>query len=111
MLAAALLAAAVGICASATGGGPRSRAGAMLVASLALAVPWLAPPVPLLRAVLALGAAWHLARVMDLVREPMPWTWGQRLWHLVGVVDTRELRPAPPRLDREALVRVALGAL
>lgn len=109
MLAVVLLVAAVGLCATGTGGGPAMRGGAVLIAVVALAIPWLAPPVPLFRAVLGLAAAWHLARVIELAREPGVWTWARRLWHLVGVVDTRTLRPDVPRLDRDALLRVILG--
>jgi hypothetical protein len=87
------------------------RAAALLVMGAALLVPFLAPPdFPTFRAFVALGSLWFLARVVELVREPRHLPVARRLWHAVGLVDTRLSRRMPPAVDRPALIRLLLCA-
>jgi hypothetical protein len=80
---------------------------AVVLAVAGLGLPWLAPEVPPLRAIFGLAAAWHLARVIDLVAEPPGRGLGLRLWHQLGVIDTRLVVWTAPRFDVEAWARVA----
>lgn len=102
MLALLLLAALV------TAGPPWRRALGLALA--ALLFPWCLalPGHPLLRAVIALLAFWGVARVVDLAREPRPMGPLARMLLVVAIVDTRRLQPIVARLDRRALLRLAV---
>ncbi|MBX7099654.1 MAG: hypothetical protein K1X89_18195 [Myxococcaceae bacterium] len=86
----------------------RGRLG-LALALAGLALPAFAEPA-VVRALAAICAALWLMRAIDLVRDarlasaPAP----RRLWHVFSPVDTRLLRPAPPRWDLELLGRVAV---
>jgi hypothetical protein len=87
------------------------RAAALLVMGPALYVPFLAPADhPTFRASVALGSIWFLARIVELVREPRHLPVARRIWHAVGLVDTRLSRPMAPGVDRPAMIRLLLCA-
>jgi hypothetical protein len=87
------------------------RAAALAVMGAALLVPFLAPAdLPTLRAFVALGSLWFLARTVELVREPRHLPFARRIWHVVGLVDTRLTRRMAPAVDRPALLRLLLCA-
>jgi hypothetical protein len=87
-----------------------------MVAALVLAAvsffgaPWLAGPIPLLRAFSALLGWVGMFRIVDTVRSREPWSASRRLLHVMSFVDSRTLRRAPPRLDPLALGRGLLWA-
>lgn len=91
--------------------GRPTRGLAVGVAAVGLALPWLTPPIPLVRSTFALLEFGVLARTLDLVgHAPRPLL--GRLWHLAGVVDTRKTRVIPPDLPLAVLGRVVgFGAL
>lgn len=77
---------------------------AMLSAIGAVGVPWLAPVEgPLLRGGLAVWTTWCLGRVVDLVGESHDRSFGARLWHIFGLVDTRQTTWSSPAVDTKAL--------
>ncbi|WNG33549.1 hypothetical protein F0U61_07890 [Archangium violaceum] len=85
------------------------RTTALLVMSAALPVAFLAPAdYQTFRAFVALGSLWFLARTVELVREPRHLPVTRRIWHAVGLVDTRLARRRAPSVDRPALVRLIL---
>ncbi|MBM4258836.1 MAG: hypothetical protein FJ147_23405 [Deltaproteobacteria bacterium] len=70
----------------------------------AAGIPWLvAAEGPFLRGGLAIWTTWCLGRVVDVVTESRTRSWGARLWHVFGVVDTRQATFTPPALDHNAL--------
>lgn len=92
-------------------GSPWRRGAAVLVVSTSLPLAFFAPAeYPTFTALLALGCLWFTLRVVELARVrgsvPVP----SRIWHAVGLVDTRRSRRMAPKLDTSALVRMALGA-
>jgi len=77
---------------------------AVLSAIGAAGVPWLAPAeASLLRGALAVWTTWSLGRVIDLAAESHDRSFGARLWHVFGLVDTRQATWAPPTIDAKAL--------
>ncbi len=92
-------------------GSPWRRGVAVGVAAATLPLAFFVPDeYPTFTAFLALGSIWVTARVIELVRErghvPAPY----RLWHAVGLVDTRRAKSISPKLDVGALVRLAVAA-
>ncbi len=61
------------------------------------------------RAVLALGSLWFTLRVVELARERKPMPAPSRIWHAVGIVDTRRVRRVSLRLEMGALTRLVLA--
>lgn len=85
---------------------------AMLSAITAAGMPWLAPTdVPILRGGLAIWTTWSLGRVIDLVGEAHDRSWGARLWHVFGLVDTRQTTWVPPAVDTKALGKMITYAV
>ncbi len=77
---------------------------AVLSAIGAAGVPWLAPAEgSLLRGGLAIWTTWSLGRVIDLAAESHDRSFAARLWHVFGLVDTRQATWAPPTIDAKAL--------
>jgi len=112
LLAVPLLIAVIATCAALTGEPRRPTAAIALLAAIAgLGAAWLAPPIPAVRGAFALASFLVFARVIDLLRgSPRPAL--ARLWHLVGIVDTRRVVPDASRLDIDSLRRVlGFGAL
>ena len=67
-------------------------------------MPWLATPdVPLFRGALAIWTTWCLGRVIDLTSDWQYRSFGARLWHVFGLVDTRQTTWASPAVDTKAL--------
>ncbi len=88
-----------------TSGSRARRAVGVTLGVAVLLPPWLLPERPFLfRAIWALVAFTTTMRVTDLasVRWPFP----RRFAHVVSVVDSRRLVPAPPRLDVPAAARL-----
>ena len=64
---------------------------AVLSAIGAAGMPWLAPAEgPLLRGGLAVWTTWNLGHVIDLAGESHDRSFAARLWHVFGLVDTRQ---------------------
>ncbi|QRK12522.1 hypothetical protein JQX13_22345 [Archangium violaceum] len=101
---------AAGLAAALLAAGPVwRRTAALFVMSAALPVAFLAPADhQTFRAFVALGSLWFLARTVELVREPRHLPVARRIWHAVGLVDTRLARRRAPSLDRPALLRLLL---
>ncbi len=59
--------------------------------------------VPWLRGGLAVWTTLSLGRVIDLVSESRELSFGARLWHVFGLVDTRQTTRVPPAIDIKAL--------
>jgi len=77
--------------------GPR-RALGLTLGGLALVPAWFLPAeLPALRAGIELGGVLCLLRVIDLARDRRTWSPARRLWHVVGMFDTRKIKRAPPR--------------
>ena len=77
----------------------------------ATGIPWLLPTDgPLLRGSLAVWTTWCLGRVVDLVVESRNRAWEERLWHVFGLVDTRQATFTAPVLDRSALGKIIFYA-
>lgn len=90
-----------------TRGNKQGRLLGLIVAAIALGMPWLMPlEHSLVRGIAALVAAVGCMRVCDLLRGE--WSVGARLRHAVSLVDSRRLVPAPPRLDGSALAATLL---
>ena len=82
-----------------------------LSAVVQLALPWLAGPIPLVRALFALNFI-AVFRAIDLVRSREPWSAWRRIAHALDFVDTRLLRRERPRIDFGALaLALAWGGL
>lgn len=65
-----------------------------------------------LRGALALWTTWCLGRVIDLTRDRQLRSWEARLWHVFGLVDTRQTMWASPAVDPRAnVVGLALSQL
>jgi hypothetical protein len=106
-----LLYVAASIAALLATGSPWRRGAAVLVSAAALPLPFFVPDeYPTFTAFLALGCIWYLARVIELAREREPVPVRSRLWHAVGVVDTRRAKHIRPKLDLGALARLAVAA-
>jgi hypothetical protein len=90
--------------------GPWWRRGlAVLVVAAAVPVSFHVPPeYPTFRALLALGALWGTARIVELVRERGHVPTGRRVWHALGIVDSLRARRIAPRVDLSALSRMLL---
>ncbi|HEY8075554.1 MAG TPA: MBOAT family protein, partial [Labilithrix sp.] len=89
----------------------RARPAALVLGAAAFfGAPWLAGPIPLFRALIALMGFVDLLRVVDLVRLRETWSARRRVTHVLSFVDTRTLRPAPRHLDVAALARALLWA-
>jgi len=67
------------------------------------------PPLPL--TVMALGFLWCAVRAADFAFEPAPTGFGQRLLHLLVVVDSRLVSRSAPRFDAPALRRGLVAGL
>ncbi len=93
--------------------GPRwQRKCALLSAIAAAGVPWLAPADgPLLRGGAAVWTTWCLGRVIDLVSEVHDRSFGARLWHVFGLVDTRQATFTAPGVDTTALGKTIFYAI
>lgn len=90
---------------------PRRFLAAGLV-TLALTVPFLAPPEPLPRALLAFLGLLTLLKTVEIGSAPAHWPAGRRLWHLLMPFDVRRTRAVKPGFDTGLLGRIAmLGAL
>jgi hypothetical protein len=93
--------------------GSRARdALALAAAAATLAVPWVVPAErPLARALVALGAGWGVARILDLARGLVPGAGPlRRVAHALALVDTRWLAPAAREIDLRLLARSAGAA-
>ena len=85
---------------------------AVLSAGIAAGVPWLGPAdVPWLRGGLAIWTTLSLGRVIDLVSDSCDLSFGARLWHVFGLVDTRQTTRVPPALDSKALGKTLVYAV
>ena len=85
---------------------------AVLSAGIAAGVPWLGPAdVPWLRSGLAIWTTLSLGRVIDLVSDSCDLSFGARLWHVFGLVDTRQTTRVPPALDSKALGKTLVYAV
>ncbi|MDY7226856.1 MBOAT family protein [Hyalangium rubrum] len=92
-------------------GSPWRRCAAVLVVATSLPLAFFVPAeYPTFTAFLALGCLWFTARVVELARERGSVPALYRLWHAVGMVDTRRARRRVPKVDRSALARMAVGA-
>jgi hypothetical protein len=111
---AALASCALGLAAAAllAEGSRARRALALAIAAATLGAPWLAPADhPLARALLALGAGWGLARILDLARGLLPRPGPlRRVLHAFALVDTRSFAVAPRALDLRLLAKFAVAA-
>ncbi len=82
----------------------RAKVAALILAAVSFfGAPWLAGPIPLLRAFSALLGWVGMFRIVDTVRSREPWSASRRLLHVMSFVDSRTLRRAPPRVDLLAL--------
>ena len=90
--------------------GPQSarKATAGLLVAAGLALPWLAPPVPLFRAGVTLLALTVLIKTTLLLATPGPWTLRRRLWNVIAPFDVVRARPVTPGLDRRVLLATVL---
>jgi hypothetical protein len=89
----------------------RAKVAALVLAAVSFfGAPWLAGPIPLLRAFSALLGWVGMFRIVDTVRSREPWSASRRLLHVISFVDSRTLRRAPPRIDLRALGRALLWA-
>ena len=89
----------------------RAKPAALVLGAAAFFVaPWLAGPIPLLRASVALVGFVTLLRLVDTVRCPEPWSVWRRMGHIASFVDSRTLRRASPRLDVVAFGSALLWA-
>src|SRR4051812_40218371 len=87
----------------------RAKVAALVLGAVSFfAVPWLAGPIPLVRAFSALLGWVGMFRIVDTVRSREPWSASRRLLHVVSFVDSRTLRRAPPRVDVVVVGRVLL---
>lgn len=79
------------------------------IALVALVLPAFAalPPLPL--TLMALALLWCAIRAADFVFDPAPAGFGQRLRHLVAVIDTRTMVRTAPRLDHRALLGLVVA--
>lgn len=85
---------------------------ALLSAIGAAGMPWLAPAEgSLLRGGLAVWTTWSLGRVIDLVGEAHDRSFGARLWHVFGLVDTRQATWTSPAVDTKALGKTIFYAV
>lgn len=91
-----------------TAGPPWRRALGLALACLLLVGSLWLPGSPLFRGVIALLAFWGAARVLDLARDPRPYTAGERLAFVLAVIDTRTLVWRAPRVDVAALAKAAV---
>jgi hypothetical protein len=93
-------------------GSPARRALGLAASAAGLVAPWLVPArFPLARALVALGAAWGLARVVDLARGRVPGASAlRRAAHAFLLVDTRALARASRAVEPRLLGRAALAA-
>ena len=72
------------------------RAAAALFLSAGAALPWLTPPRPLPRVILAFVALIAFIKTTQIASIPGPWPMWRRLWHLFSpfhVCSTRSIRP------------------
>jgi hypothetical protein len=108
-----ILAAVFLIIAAALAKGARWRTQlALLSAVSAAGVPWLAPAEgSLFRGGLGIWTTWSLGRVIDLVGESRDRSFSARLWHVFGLVDTRQATWAPPTVDAKALGKTIVYAV
>lgn len=90
-----------------TAGPAWRRALGLVVAVAAMLAPLAVPGPPLLRGTLALLGFWGAARVLDLARETREFSPGRRVFHVLALIDTRQLRFVRPRFDRRALAFAA----
>jgi hypothetical protein len=91
-------------------GSPWRRSAALLVCAATLPLAFLMPDeYPAFTAFLALGCLWATARVIELVREREHVPARYRIWHAIGLVDTRRAKSITPKLDVNALARFAVG--
>jgi Arc/MetJ family transcription regulator len=89
----------------------RAKPAAVLLGAAGFfAAPWLAGPIPLLRAFSALVGFVALLRIIDAVRSREPWSACRRVLHVASVVDSRTLRRAPAHVDLGALAAALLWA-
>lgn len=93
-------------------GSPARRALGLAASAVGLVAPWLVPAsFPLGRALIALGAVWGLARVVDLARGRVPEAGAlRRAAHVFLLVDTRALVRAPRAVEPRLLGKAALAA-
>lgn len=88
------------------------RQSAVLSALGAAGVPWLASDEStVLRGGLAVWTTWSLGRVVDLVSENQNRSLGARVWHVFGLVDTRQATFTTPGLDTTALAKTVFYAM
>lgn len=79
--------------------------------TMLLVLPWLAGPVPLVRALLAMNFL-SVFRTIDLVRSREAWSAGRRVAHALSLLDSRLLVRSRPRVDVAELgAALAWGAL
>ncbi|MGQ0764031.1 MAG: MBOAT family protein [Acidobacteriota bacterium] len=88
----------------------RTIAGAVLVLSASL--PWFAPGVPLVRALLCFVGLLALVKTTQIAATPGPWPAWRRVWHGLVPFDVRQVRLVKPALDWPILGMVLLyGAI
>jgi hypothetical protein len=86
------------------------RISGIALASTVVLTPWLLPPShTLVRGLLAIFLAVGLFRVIDL--RSGTWSLGERVRHVLSVVDTRKIQRAPPRIEVGALGLAGAWAL
>jgi hypothetical protein len=91
-------------------GRPRwRRVFAMVLALTTLPLPFLSDGPALLRGLIALATTLIVFRAIDLQRQPSR-SPTRRVWHVLGVVDTRHVARVDPSLRVASLVRVLVAA-
>lgn len=89
---------------------PRGAKLGFLIALVSLVVPAFVVAPPFELALLALAYLWAAVRAADLAFDPAPATFGQRLLHLVAILDTRVLVRGEVRFERRALLRLVVAS-
>jgi hypothetical protein len=83
---------------------PRSKLVAHTCGAAAfLVVPWLAGPIPLVRALCTIAGFMGWFRVTDVVRSGATWNAPRRVFQVLSPIDARTLRRERPRVDLAAL--------
>lgn len=100
-----------------TGSTPIRRMGGLVLLAAALLLPWLMPPQPLPRALMAALSLLCLVKVVQVSQHPGRWSAKLRAWHAFAPFDIERTRRVAARLDRRLLAAstaygfVALAAL
>lgn len=109
------LSAQIGLAAAAVlavGDRPARRVAAALFLAAGATLPWLTPPRPLPRVVLALVALIAFLKTTQIASTLGPWPIRQRFWHVVSLFHVYNIRSIQPGIPRKLVWAAALhGAL